>query len=100
MILQTAGEGMYGVDLDGQLTFVNPAAARLLGWDVAALRGQAVTVMLPTDPPGAPLTHGLHPEPSLTPEGPPGGRPQAVPAVFRRKDGTTFPVEYITLPRI
>jgi PAS domain S-box-containing protein len=98
MILQSAGEGMYGVDLDGQLTFVNPAAARLLGWDVEALRGQSVTVMLQTAPPGAPLTRVLHPAPSLAREGPPGDTPQAVPAVFRRKDGTTFPVEYISTP--
>jgi len=98
MILQTAGEGMYGVDLDGQLTFVNPAAARLLGWDVEALRGQSMTVMLQTDPPGAPLTRVLHHDPCLAREGPPVGRPQAVPALFRRKDGTTFPVEYISTP--
>jgi PAS domain S-box-containing protein len=89
---------MYGVDLDGQLTFVNPAAARLLGWDVEELRGQSVTGMLQTDPPGAPLTRMLHQDPSLAPAGPPVGRPQAVPAVFRRKDGTTFPVEYISTP--
>jgi PAS domain-containing protein len=69
LILQTAGEGMYGVELDGQLTFVNPAAARLLGWDVEALRGQSVAVMLQTDPPGAPLTCVLHHEPRLTPQG-------------------------------
>jgi two-component system, LuxR family, sensor kinase FixL len=98
LILQTAGEGIYGIDLDGQLTFVNPAAARLLGWDVEALRGQSVTVMLPTDPPGAPLTRVRHHDPSLTPAGPPGSSPQAVPAVFRRQDGTTFPVEYIRTP--
>ena len=33
LILDSAGEGIYGVDLEGRTTFVNPAAARMLGWD-------------------------------------------------------------------
>ena len=32
LILESAGEGIYGLDLDGRVTFVNPAAARMLGW--------------------------------------------------------------------
>ena len=40
LILDSAGEGIYGVDLEGRTTFVNPAAARMLGWDVEELIGQ------------------------------------------------------------
>src|SRR5712691_3415673 len=40
LILDSAGEGIYGIDLEGRLTFVNPAAARLLGWEVEELLGQ------------------------------------------------------------
>ena len=31
LILNAAGEGIYGLDCDGNTTFVNPAAARMLG---------------------------------------------------------------------
>jgi len=33
MVLASAGEGICGIDLDGRITFINPAARRLLGWD-------------------------------------------------------------------
>ena len=37
LILDSAGEGIYGIDLEGRTTFVNLAAARMLGWEVEAL---------------------------------------------------------------
>jgi DNA-binding response OmpR family regulator len=40
LILDSAGEGIYGIDLEGRTTFVNPAAARLLGWEGEELIGQ------------------------------------------------------------
>ena len=33
LLLDSSGEGTYGVDLDGNCTFANPACARLLGFD-------------------------------------------------------------------
>lgn len=39
-ILESVGEGVYGVDKDGRITFMNPAALKLLGLDdVSALIG-------------------------------------------------------------
>ncbi|MFV9615346.1 MAG: EAL domain-containing protein [Gammaproteobacteria bacterium] len=39
-ILESVGEGVYGVDRDGQVTFMNPAASRVLGLhDVKPLLG-------------------------------------------------------------
>ena len=32
MLLESTGEGIFGIDLDGLCTFVNRAAAELLGW--------------------------------------------------------------------
>jgi len=40
LILNSAGEGIYGLDLAGRITFINPAAAEMLGYDVAQLQNQ------------------------------------------------------------
>ena len=40
LILQAAGEGIYGVNADGNTTFVNPAAQRLLGYTADELIGR------------------------------------------------------------
>jgi len=39
LILNAAAEGIYGVDMDGYTTFVNEAAARMLGYSVEELVG-------------------------------------------------------------
>lgn len=40
LILDTAAEGIFGVDGGGRITFINPAAARLLGQPVEELLGR------------------------------------------------------------
>jgi PAS domain S-box-containing protein len=35
LLLDSTGEGIYGVDLDGNCTFANPACVRILGFDTA-----------------------------------------------------------------
>ena len=40
LLLNSAGEGLYGLDVDGRVTFMNPAGARLLGYTVEELVGQ------------------------------------------------------------
>jgi len=40
LLLESAGEGIYGLDLDANITFVNPAAARMLGYDAIDLIGK------------------------------------------------------------
>ena len=39
LILNAAGEGIFGLDLEGRHTFVNPAAARMLGYTIEELLG-------------------------------------------------------------
>jgi len=39
LILQSVGDGIYGVDLDGRLTFINEAGARALGYTPEQLAG-------------------------------------------------------------
>ena len=40
LILDAAGEGIYGLNAEGRTTFVNPAAAKMLGWHPADLIGE------------------------------------------------------------
>lgn len=40
LILNAAGEGIYGIDADGVTQFVNPAAAALLGYEPSELVGR------------------------------------------------------------
>ena len=46
LILDAAGEGIYGLDTDGLTTFVNPAAARMLGRGADELIGQPMHAVL------------------------------------------------------
>ena len=39
LLLQSAGDGIFGVDHQGHVTFMNAAAEELLGWTAAELRG-------------------------------------------------------------
>lgn len=40
MILNSAGEGIYGTDVHGNILFVNPAAAEILGFEIEELTGK------------------------------------------------------------
>jgi len=98
LILNSAGEGIYGLDLENTITFINPAAARMLGWDVTKLIGKPIQRLLPD---GSPIPHAIE-------ELPANSVSAAFPTSFsvspsqtdtyRRKDGSTFPVEYTCTP--
>ncbi|MFW5452028.1 EAL domain-containing protein [Thioalkalivibrio sulfidiphilus] len=46
VILQSAGDGIYGVDREGRITFINPAACRILGIrDPDEVLGQSAHVL-------------------------------------------------------
>jgi PAS domain S-box-containing protein len=40
VVMDTMAEGLYSVDEDGMITFINRAAARMLGWTEEELRGR------------------------------------------------------------
>jgi PAS domain S-box-containing protein len=42
LILESSADGLFGVDLEGRFTFVNPAACRMLGYAQDELSGRAV----------------------------------------------------------
>ena len=41
LLLDATQEGIYGLDADGNMTFINPAAIRMLGWEKKTLLGQS-----------------------------------------------------------
>ncbi len=90
VVLESAGEGIVGVDLDGRATFVNAAAARALRCSVEDLVGRPLGpfVLDAPDRDGAPCR--LYANLSA------GNVSQTAEDVFRTVDGETFPVEYVS----
>ena len=96
LILESAGEGIYGLDLRGYATFVNPAAHRITGWSLEDMRSHSQHS----------IVHHSHADGSHYPreECPiyqalrDGVVHHREDEVFWRKDGTCFPVSYTSTP--
>lgn len=96
LILNSAGEGILGLDNNGKVIFMNTAASLMLGWEADELLGNTHHQYI----------HHTHPD----------GTPHPVEAcpihmayrdgrihyktgdVFWNKSGTSFPVEYVSTP--
>ncbi len=63
LLLESSGEGIFGVDPHGNITFANPAGARLLGYDTAEdlLGKPARELVLPRGAKTRALSAGLNP---------------------------------------
>src|SRR5690606_18912444 len=96
LLLSSTGEGVYGVDLDGRCIFINPAGARLLGYEPGELIGCNMHE----------LTHHARADGSPYPEAEcpifnafRRGIPCRIDSeVFWRRDGTAMAVEYSSHP--
>ena len=96
LILDAAGEGICGIDKDGLITFVNPAAQEILGYSQKELVGQ-----LHHD-----IWHHKRFDGSIYPqhESPifmtlqDGLVRDVTNEIFWKKDGTAVPVEYVSTP--
>ena len=96
LILNSAGEGIYGLDLDGNVTFVNPSGAKLLGYQVEELLGQPLhEIVHHTNPQGAPNSEEGY---GSFAEFKDGAVHQADTEIMWRKDGSNFPAEFSTTP--
>lgn len=96
LILNAVGEGIYGLDLDGNVTFVNPAAADMIGWSMEELIGQSMHAVLHHSlADGSPYQREACPIYAAFQD---GSVKRVTNEVFWRKDGTSFPVEYISTP--
>ncbi|MFP5205667.1 MAG: PAS domain S-box protein [Acidobacteriota bacterium] len=96
LILQAAGDGIYGIDLLGRLTFINEAGARMLGYTPEQLAGCDVhQVLHHSHPDGTPYSRTTNPILQAL------RRSEAIrmrDEVFWRRDGVSIPVEYSANP--
>ena len=98
LILQAAGEGIFGLDKTGRITFMNPAAAGMLGVDGRGAVGRRIGEIvrhLATD--GTPLPEAD--SPILAPLRD-GTARRASDQIFGRVDGSYVPVDYASTPMI
>jgi two-component system sensor histidine kinase VicK len=97
-ILESVGDGIFGTDLDGKITVVNPAAAQMLGYKPSEMLGRNAHELVhhtradgtayPAD--DSPIRNSLSNRDTV----------RVANEVFWRKDGTGFPVEYVARPQV
>jgi len=98
LILAAVGDGIYGMDLEGRLSFINPAAAKMLGYAADELRGKDIHELIHHShadgtlhtKANCPILQGMRRREGV----------RIRDDVFWRKDGTTVPVEYVASPLI
>jgi PAS domain S-box-containing protein len=96
LMLASTGEGVFGVDMEGLCVFINPAGARMIGFEPQQVLGQNMHA----------LTHHSHAHGAHYPmDDCPiynafrRGEPCRIDSeVFWRQDGSSFPVEYSSYP--
>jgi two-component system, OmpR family, sensor histidine kinase VicK len=97
-ILESVGDGIFSVDLTGNVTVVNSAAAQMLGYKQSEMLGCNLHELIhyaradgTTYPPeDSPIRTSLSHRDTV----------RISDEVFWRKDGTSFPVEYVARPQI
>ena len=95
-ILESAGEGIYGLDLEGTTTFANPAAIRMTGWSLDELLGKLQHSQIHhSKADGTPYPREACPIYAALRD---GEIHQKEDEVFWRKNGTSFPVAYTSNP--
>lgn len=98
LILNSVSEGIYGIDMNGRTIFWNQAAEAITGWKVDEMLGRQLHNLIRMKksdgtlypPEESPLLNMLlNREVSVIQED-----------VFWKKDGTTFPVEFMSSPML
>lgn len=98
LILNSVSEGIYGIDTNGRTIFWNQAADAITGWKVDEMLGRKLHNLIRMDkfdgnlypPEESPILSTLlkHEVSGIKED------------VFWKKDGTTFPVEYMSSPML
>lgn len=95
LILNSAGEGILGVDCAGRLMFANPAASTMLGRPAADLIGLPVHGVLHVTAPAQDSGRDTCPICRHINAGTASG---TISHIFWRQDGSSFPVECLVTP--
>jgi two-component system, OmpR family, sensor histidine kinase VicK len=98
LILESVGDGIYGIDLDGRLTFINEAAATMLGYAAEELARRDIHELIrhghadgaPYSRFNSPIFQAMRRREQI----------RMRDEVFCRKDGAPIPVEYSASPLI
>lgn len=96
ILLDSVADGICGVDRDGVVSFMNPAAGRLLAAEPSSLIGMPIHDLL----------HGFAPEGSRCGENCPIRQAASRPVTsagdekIYRSDGAAFPAEYVLTPLV
>ncbi|MCX5893856.1 MAG: PAS domain S-box protein, partial [Deltaproteobacteria bacterium] len=96
MILNNAGEGIFGLNHQGEVTFANPAAAAMIGYEPWELLGRPMHELIHhTRADGSPHLREDCPVYAALQS---GETRQVSDDFFWRQDGQGFPVEYVATP--
>src|SRR5438067_302585 len=98
LLLEAAGQGLFGIDTEVRITFIHPAAAKMLNVDVRSAIGWPVTgVVRCLEPDGsAPANERSPLFAPLVDRLARHGTDQ----IFGRHDGSYLPVDYVATPMI
>ncbi len=96
LLLDSTGDGIYGIDLEGRLTFVNRAALQMLGYTQEQMLGQNGHFLIhfqhadgrPYPQAECPIFQAMHTGEAVRVEG----------EVYWRQNGTAFPIAYSAAP--
>jgi two-component system sensor histidine kinase VicK len=97
-ILESVGDGIYGIDLNGNCTVINPAASQMLGFKPEEVLGRNMHDLIhhshadgtPYPASECPIQNTLTDLDTV----------RVSNEVMWRKDGSSFPVEYVARPQI
>ena len=96
LLLHSAGDGIFGVDQEGHVQFMNTAAEEMLGWTAAELHDIGMHDAIHyARADGSPYPIDECPQHAAYTE---GVESRVDDEVLWRKDGTSFPAEYISRP--
>jgi len=96
LILDSVADGIYGVDLQGNATFINKAVTEITGWRAKDLIGKNQHHILHHTRMDGSINPGSECPVYLTFQ---EGKPRYVEEdLFWKKDGSSFPVEYSSTP--
>jgi PAS domain S-box-containing protein len=95
-ILASTGEGIFGLDVEGKMSFVNPAGAHMLGYSREEMVGESMHELIHhTKPDGIPYSREACPIYAALEKGRVHHNDTEV---LWRKDGTAFPVAHHISP--